>query len=52
MTDTEILDEIVILKARGDLAVENRNYWQAEAERRSDRIAELESELQHLRPEP
>lgn len=35
-----------ILKARGDLAVENRNYWQAEAERRAARIAELEAELQ------
>jgi hypothetical protein len=29
----ELEEQAIVLQARGDLAVENRNYWQAEAER-------------------
>lgn len=36
-------EEIALLQARGDLAVQNRNYWQEEAELRAERVKELEA---------
>ncbi len=42
-------EEIAILQARSDLAVQNRNYWQAEAERQADLIKKLEAELASCR---
>lgn len=41
-------EEIAILQARGDLAVQNRNYWQAEAERRESEIAALKARVAEL----
>lgn len=42
-------EQIAILQARGDLAVQNRNYWHDEAERRAGHIAALVKALEGVR---
>jgi hypothetical protein len=44
----DTLNEAAVLQARGDLAVQNRNYWQAEAERRESEIAAIETRVAEL----
>lgn len=44
-------EEIAILQARGDLAVENRNHWQAEAESLRAQLASARKALEDIAKE-
>jgi hypothetical protein len=47
-TMEEAADELAISQARGDLAVQNRNHWQQEAEGLKARNIELEGALRPI----
>lgn len=47
-TYQEVADEIAVLQARGDLAVQNRNHWQQEAESMGFKIESARKALKIL----
>lgn len=47
-TCQEVAEELAVLQARGDLAVQNRNHWQAEAESMGTELASARKALEEI----